>query len=86
VQETQVVVPRQLRPIKVGRERIRFVTKLAAGRTAVDVRNLESGAVRVSTPEATAVDLGALPRRFGGFNMIAAALTELAPRLRPRSC
>ena len=84
VQETQVVVPRQLRPIKVGRERIRFVTKVAAGRTPVDVRNLESGAVRVSTPEATAVDLVRYPDVSGGFNMIAAALTELAPRLRPR--
>ncbi len=85
VQETQVVVPRQLRPIKVGRERIRFVTKLAACRTPVDVRNSESGSVRVSTPEATAVDLVRYPDVSGGFNMIAAALTELAPRLRPQA-
>ncbi len=84
VQETQVVVSRQLRPIRVGRERVCFITKMAAGRTPVELRNSESGAVRVSTPEATAVDLVRYPDVSGGFNMIAAALTELTPRLRPR--
>jgi len=58
--------------------------EIAAGRTAVDVRNLESGAVRVSTPERPPWT-SCVPDVSGGFNMIAAALTELA-RLRPRSC
>jgi predicted transcriptional regulator of viral defense system len=85
VQETQVMVPRQLRAIQVGRERVRFITKVAAARTPVEVRNSESGTIRVSTPEATAVDLVRYLDAAGGFNMIATVLTELAPRLRPQA-
>ena len=83
VQETQVVVPHQMRPIQVGRERIRFVTKSAAAATPVVVRTAEGGTVRVSTPEATAADLVRYADAAGGLNLVATVLAELAPRLNP---
>lgn len=82
VQETQVMVRRQLRPIRIGRERIRFFTKAAAAGTPVETRTLESGVVRVSTPEATAADLVVYADAAGGLNLVATVLAELAPRLR----
>lgn len=83
VQETQIVVPRQLRPVRVGRETIRFFTKAAAAATPVEVRTTEGGTVRVSTPEATAADLVRYADAAGGLNLVATVLAELAPRLKP---
>lgn len=83
VQETQVVVPRQLRPIRVGRERIRFITKAAGATTPVETRTLESGVIRISTPEATAADLVRYPDAAGGLNLVATVLAELGGRLKP---
>ena len=81
VQETQVVVPRQLRPMRAGRERIRFFTKSDAAATAVETQSNEAAAVRVSTPEATAADLVRYMQAVGGLNAAATALAELGPRL-----
>lgn len=77
VQETQVVVPAQVRPVRIGRERIRFVTKAGAEATPVVRRSSEGGSVRVSTPEATAVDLVRYPRLSGGPSRIATVLSEM---------
>jgi predicted transcriptional regulator of viral defense system len=85
VQETQVIVPKQLRPIQVGRERIRFLTKTSASVTPVETRRFDMGVVRVSTPEATAADLVRYPGAAGGLNAIASALTELQDRLNSRT-
>jgi predicted transcriptional regulator of viral defense system len=82
VQETQVVVPRQMRPIGVGREHIRFFTKTLAAETPVETRTTEDGTVRISTPEATAVDLVQYHDGAGGLNMTATVLSELSPKLR----
>jgi predicted transcriptional regulator of viral defense system len=83
VQETQVIASRQLRPVRVGREQIRFFTKAAAAATPVEVRTVEGGSVRVSTPEATAADLVRYADAAGGLNLVATVLAELAPRLKP---
>jgi predicted transcriptional regulator of viral defense system len=81
VQETQVVVSRQFRPITVGRERIRFVRKAAAGMVPVEERLAEGGRVCLSTPEATAYDLVRYARVSGGSSLVATAVAEL--KLRP---
>jgi predicted transcriptional regulator of viral defense system len=78
VQETQVVVPAQVRPVRIGREHIRFVTKSDAGATPVVQKASEGGSVRVSTPEATAVDLVRYARVAGGPSRIATVLSEMA--------
>ncbi len=77
IQETQVVVSRQLRPARVGRERICFVTNSNAARTPVENKAFDAGYVRVSTPEATAVDLVRYARLVGGPSRIATVLSEL---------
>lgn len=77
VQETQVIVPAQVRPLRIGRERIRFVTKTDAAATPVMQKSSEGGAVRVSTPEATAIDLVRYARIVGGPSRIATVLSEM---------
>lgn len=77
VQEIQVVVPKQVRPIRVGRERLRFVTKADAATTPIDNKSFDAGPVRVSTPEATSVDLVQYMRMLGGPSRIATVLSEL---------
>jgi predicted transcriptional regulator of viral defense system len=83
VQETQVMVSSQVRPVQVGRERIRFVTKGDAARTPVERKVFDGGSVRVSTPEATAVDLIRYPQVAGGPSRIATILRSL--RLQARA-
>lgn len=77
VQETHVIVPTQVRPIRVGRERIRFVTKADAAMTPVLQKSSEGGSVRVSTPEATAIDLVRYATIAGGPSRIATILSEM---------
>ena len=64
VMESQVMVARQLKPIQVGRTRIRFFLKARAGATPTERRSNPWGAIAVSTPEATLLDL--LRYRAGG--------------------
>jgi predicted transcriptional regulator of viral defense system len=80
VQEVQVVTPRQLRAVTLGRERIRFVRKRGAAATPVEVRTTDAGTVRVSSPEATAIDLVRYARASGGLVVVATALAELKLR------
>lgn len=77
VQETQVVVSEQLRPVKVGRERINFVTNSCASRTPTESKAFDAGSVRVSTPEGTAVDVVRYTRLVGGPSRVATVLSEL---------
>ncbi len=83
VQETQVIVPRQMRPIQVGREKIRFFTKTDAAHTPVETQTRENGPIRVSTPEATAADLVRYLDAAGGLNLAVTVLAELKKKLKP---
>jgi predicted transcriptional regulator of viral defense system len=84
-QETQVVTTRQLRPIVVGRESIRFFTKRTAATSPVESRRFEQAELKISTPEATAVDLIHYSSVAGGMNNVTAALAELKPRLNAKA-
>ena len=77
-QEFQVVTDRQLRPISAGRGRLRFFRKrrLAATPT-LDVKTA-TGLMRVSTPEATALDLLRYLHGVGQLDRAATVLAELA--------
>ncbi len=77
VQETQVIVSEQLRPIRVGRERIHFITNSYASRTPTESMAFDAGSVRVSTPEGTAVDVVRYARLVGGPSRVATILSEL---------
>src|SRR5437762_5813230 len=56
-QEFQVVTTTRRRTVVVGRERVRFLRKRKLARTPVMSLKTSTGTMRVSTPEATALDL-----------------------------
>jgi predicted transcriptional regulator of viral defense system len=76
-QEFQVVTDRQLRPAVAGRSRIHFFRKLQMERTPVVDMKTETGAMRVSTPEATALDLLKYLTGVGHLGHVATVLSEL---------
>jgi predicted transcriptional regulator of viral defense system len=80
-QEFQIVTNRQLRPATAGRSRIRFLLKRHVERTPTVAIKTETGSMRVSTPEATAIDLVRYPGHGGGWNNIAGVTADLAERI-----
>lgn len=83
-QELQVVTNRATRPVRAGRGRIRFVKKERVESTPVQLVNTGAGSVRVSTPEATALDLIRYARVSGYLDNVATVLRDLAERIDPR--
>ena len=75
VMETQVVTERWLRPVEVGRVRIRFFQKVRIHRMPVDRRQNAWASLAVSAPEATVLDL--THRRVCGMSRTAAILSDL---------
>ncbi len=82
-QEFQVITNRQLRPAPAGRGRIRFFMKTSVDRTPVAAMKTETGSMRVSTPEATAVDLVRYAGHAGGWSNVAEVLSDLAEIIHP---
>jgi len=80
-QEFQVISPVQLRPLIVGRARIRFFTKKQTRRTPTQESKTETGTMRISTPEATALDLVRYMESAGHLNHVATVLSELVGKL-----
>lgn len=83
-QEFQVITDRPVRPLQVGRSRIRFFTNQRTGDTAVQRVKTPTGAMRVSTPEATVIDLVRFARAAGQLDNVASVLAELLPVLDPK--
>ncbi len=84
-QEFQVVTDRPLRPIEVGRARIRFVKKSHLAKTPTVGIKTPTGEIRVSSPEATVLDLVRYPEHAGYLSNVATVLSELAERLDPEA-
>jgi len=82
-QEFQVVTPTRQRTVVVGRERLRFLRKRQLARTAVVSLKTPTGTMRVSTPEATALDLLRYVDAAGFLSNIATVLRELADQCDP---
>ena len=80
-QEFQVVTGAARRPMSAGRARIRFMGKRHLDKTITKEVSTETGAMRVSTPESTAVDLVRYAASAGGLGNVATVLSELAERL-----
>ena len=80
-QEFQVFAGEQLRPVVLGRIRIRFFLKKDVARTPVELVRTTSGRMRVSTPEATALDLVRFYDRVGHLSHVATVLGELAEKI-----
>lgn len=82
-QEFQVVTNKQLRSVVAGRARIRIFRKLRFERTPTMEMKTETGAMRVSTPEATALDLLRYLERVGHLSHVATVLAELLEKIEP---
>jgi predicted transcriptional regulator of viral defense system len=83
-QEFQVVASEQLRPSVAGRARIRFLKKRDIDGTPTVSVKTETGSIKVSTPEATALDLLRYLQASGHLGNVATVLAELAERLDPQ--
>lgn len=83
-QEFQVITSEQLRPAVAGRARIRFFRKRHLERTPTMAIATETGAMNVSTPEATALDLLRYLEPAGHLGNVATVLAELGERLDAR--
>ena len=77
----QVMLDKNERPIRCGAVRVSFIARKRLREVPVDTFNTPRGAVRVSTPEATAVDLAGYPRHAGGLDQVATVLSELAEKI-----
>lgn len=83
-QEFEVVTDTRLRPLRVGRGKIRFFLKSKLASAPATSVKTETGTMQVSTPEATALDLIRYADRIGGFDHVATVLKELSERINPK--
>ena len=83
-QEFHVLTDRSVRPITVGRTTIRFFASKYVAHAAVQAIKTQTGMVRVSTPETTALDLVRFARAAGRLDHVATVISELAPLLDSR--
>jgi len=77
-QKFQVVTHRYIREIEAGRVRVECIQNADLDQTPTQEKRTETGYMRVSTPEGTALDLVRYPDRVGGMGNVATVLTELA--------
>lgn len=82
-QEFQVITDGQLRSVEAGRGRIRFFKKRGLESTPVLDVKTETGLMRVSTPEATALDLLRYRGAAGHIGHVVSVLAELAEKMDP---
>jgi predicted transcriptional regulator of viral defense system len=80
-QEFQVFVAKNRRPIKCGKIRVKFIARKNIDEVPVRSFNTARGELRVSTPEATAIDLAGYPEHAGGLNQVVTILSELADEM-----
>ena len=80
----QVVTDAATRPIEVARVRIEFHRNRKVRKARVENAKTETGTMRVSSPEATAIDLVRYPHACGYLDNVATVLVELAERLDPK--
>lgn len=80
-QEFQVITSSPLRPIHIGRERVKFFTQKHFGLTPTEMKKGATGFFPVSTPEATAFDLIRYSRSAGHLSHVATVLDELREKM-----
>lgn len=79
----QVMISIPIRPIVVGRVRIQFYKQQRIDQVPIQKIKTETGFMRVSTPEATALDLVKYPEAAGHLNNVATVLAELSEIMKP---
>lgn len=84
-QEFQVICDTPHRAIHLARYRIHFFKKWNVQETPTETRNTPTGQMKVSTPEATALDLIRYYESAGHYSNVATVLSELAETMTGRS-
>lgn len=74
----QVIVPKARRGFACGNVNVEFVARRDMTFTTTIERNTPMGILRISSPEATALELVGYSERSGYLNNVATVLTELA--------
>ena len=77
-QAFQVMIAKNRRHIVCGHVSVVFTARHDLAKTPVLEHNTPRGRIRISTPEATALELVAYPEYCGGMNNVASVLNELA--------
>jgi len=80
-QEFQVMTDTQQSLVKLKQYRIKFFHKWNLKETPTLESKVATGSVRVSTPEATALDLVRYYKDVGSLNNVATVLSELTPSI-----
>ena len=83
-QEFQVLLEKARRPLSCGQVRVSFIVRKHLQQVPFQNINTPRGMIRVSTPEATALDLVGYSRRVGGLDQVATVLHELTEQIDPR--
>ncbi len=83
VMEFQVVTGKRLPKIRAGRNLIAFYYRkdLAAVEAGIQEYKTDTGMMKVSSPELTALDLLRYPQAAGGIDNIATVLADLGPKI-----
>jgi predicted transcriptional regulator of viral defense system len=84
-QELQVVVGKQVRPLRVRNSRIRFIQKsrFSSEMDIVPIKT-ETGFMRISSPELTALDMIRFSASVGGLSTVVTVLAELSEKVAAR--
>ena len=81
----QVMLSTNHRPVECGQVRVEFIARRDLYETPVLNTNTPRGHLRVSSAEATALELVGYYDRCGGLNNVATVLAELAERISGRA-
>ena len=83
VMEFQVITAKRLPKTRAGRNLIAFYYRkdMAAVSVGIEERKTDTGAMKISTVELTALDLLRYPQTAGGIDNIATVLADLGPKI-----
>ena len=82
-QAFQVALAGYRRPISCGRVAVAFIARKRVAEVPIQSFNTPRGTIRVSSVEATAVDLVGYEKRIGGLDQAATLIAELAEHIHP---
>jgi predicted transcriptional regulator of viral defense system len=77
----QVIVAKGRRPIKCGKMRMEFIFRKNAAKIPTEPRNTPAGVLKITTPEATALDLIGYVGHCAGLDNVATVLADLAEKI-----
>lgn len=72
-----------IKPTKKKNLKINYISRKKINENILEKRNTESGYLKISSPELTAIDLIQFEKRIGGLNRATTVLDELVESVRP---